>query len=43
MRFCIPNYDIYRTDREDGLKGDTAIEVKEPSLTHASTYLLYYQ
>jgi hypothetical protein len=34
MSFCIPNYDIYRTDREDGLKGDTAVEVKKPSLSH---------
>jgi hypothetical protein len=28
MRFCIPNYDFYRTDREDGHKGKTVIAVK---------------
>jgi hypothetical protein len=29
MRFYIPNYDFYWTDREDGHKGGTAIAVKK--------------
>jgi hypothetical protein len=29
MRFYILNYNIYRTGREDGHKGETAVEVKE--------------
>jgi hypothetical protein len=29
MRFYIPNYDIYQTDREDRHKGRTAIAVKK--------------
>jgi hypothetical protein len=28
MKFYIPNYDIYRTDCEDGHKGRTAVAVK---------------
>jgi hypothetical protein len=28
MGFYIPNYDIYRTDSEDGHKGGTAVAVK---------------
>jgi hypothetical protein len=29
MRFCNPNYDIYRTDREDGHKGGNTLAVKQ--------------
>jgi hypothetical protein len=29
IRFCIPNYDFYRTDHGDGHKGETAGAVKE--------------
>jgi hypothetical protein len=29
MRFCIPNYGIYRTDGEDGHKGGTAVAVRK--------------
>jgi hypothetical protein len=29
MRFYIPNYDIYWTDREDGHKGGTAVAVEK--------------
>jgi hypothetical protein len=29
MRFCIPNYDIYQTDREEGHKSGTAAAVKK--------------
>jgi hypothetical protein len=29
MRFCIANYDIYRTDCEDGHKGGTTVAVKK--------------
>jgi exonuclease III len=34
MRFYIPNYDIYRTDHQDGQKGGTAFAVKKASLKH---------
>jgi hypothetical protein len=30
MRFCIPKYDIYRTDREDRHKDETAAAVEKP-------------
>jgi hypothetical protein len=29
MRCCIPNYDIYRTDRQDWQEGGTAIAIKK--------------
>jgi hypothetical protein len=29
MRFCIPNYHIYRNDRLDGNKGGTAVALKK--------------
>jgi hypothetical protein len=29
MRFYIPNYDIYRTDREDGHNGETVVAVNK--------------
>jgi hypothetical protein len=29
MRFCIPNYDICQTDRQDGHKAEIAIAVKK--------------
>jgi hypothetical protein len=29
MGFCIPNYDIYRTDPQDGHKSGTAVAVKK--------------
>jgi hypothetical protein len=29
MRFYIPNYGFYRTDHEDGHKGETAVAVKK--------------
>jgi hypothetical protein len=28
-RFCIPNYQVYRTDRFPGIKGGTAVAVKK--------------
>jgi hypothetical protein len=39
VRFHIPNYDIYRTDREDGHKGGTAVVVKK-GIPHTYIYLL---
>jgi hypothetical protein len=35
MRFYIPNYDIYQTDREDEHKGGTAVAVKK-GIPHTS-------
>jgi hypothetical protein len=29
MRFCIPNYDICETDRQDGHRAEIAIAVKK--------------
>jgi hypothetical protein len=34
MRFHIPNHDICQTDRQDGHKGRTAVEVKKAFLTY---------
>jgi hypothetical protein len=34
MRFYIPNYDFYWTDREDGHKGGNAVAVKKKGIPH---------
>jgi hypothetical protein len=38
MKFYFPNYDFYRTDREDGHKGGTAVVLKK-SIPHACVEL----